>query len=134
MKDLYCNYLLSQNDKCTAVGLSNLTNNQISHDEVTRFLNKKDYSSKDQWEYVKPIIRSYKSKETKVLIFDDTISEKPHSQINKLINWNYDHSKNRYVKGINILTSFYSCEKLNLPISYHTVEKEIEYKDKKTNP
>jgi len=33
-----------------------------------------------------------------VLIFDDTIQEKPHTDENELICWHYDHSQNRSVK------------------------------------
>ena len=44
-----------------------------------------------------------------VLIFDDTIQEKPYTDENELISWHFDHSKacpvlrhgNRTVKGIN---------------------------------
>jgi transposase InsO family protein len=35
-----------------------------------------------------------------VLIFDDTLQEKPHSKENDLICWHYDHCVNRSVKGI----------------------------------
>ena len=38
-----------------------------------------------------------------VLIFDDTIQEKPYTDENDLICWHYDHSQNRTVKGINLL-------------------------------
>jgi hypothetical protein len=38
-----------------------------------------------------------------VLIFDDTLQEKPHSKENNLICWHYDHCVNRSVKGINLL-------------------------------
>ena len=37
-----------------------------------------------------------------VLIFDDTIQEKPYTDENDLICWHYDHSQNRTVKGINL--------------------------------
>jgi hypothetical protein len=37
-----------------------------------------------------------------VLIFDDTLQEKPHSKENDLICWHYDHCVNRSVKGIKI--------------------------------
>ena len=30
-----------------------------------------------------------------VLIFDDTIQEKPYTDENELISWHFDHSKNR---------------------------------------
>jgi hypothetical protein len=33
-----------------------------------------------------------------VLIFDDTLQEKPHSKENDLICWHYDHCVNRSVR------------------------------------
>ena len=42
-----------------------------------------------------------------VLIFDDTIQEKPYTDENDLICWHYDHSQSRTVKGINLLNCVY---------------------------
>jgi hypothetical protein len=46
---------------------------------------------------------------------------------NEIICWYYDHSKGRNVKGINILTAFYTaeneCGKLQTPVDYQTVSK-----------
>ena len=51
--DLYSDYLISQNRLATATGLSDLMEGQISHDQVTRMLNRSHFSSKDLWEWVK---------------------------------------------------------------------------------
>ena len=51
--DLYTDYLISQNGHATATGLSALLGGDISHDKVTRFFRRSDYTSKDLWEYNK---------------------------------------------------------------------------------
>ena len=52
--DIYSDYLIAQNQYATATGLSDLLEGQISHDKITKFLNKQDFSSKDLWAYIKP--------------------------------------------------------------------------------
>ena len=55
--DIYSDYLIAQNQHATAVGLSDLLEGRISHDKITRFLNGKELTSKELWEYVKPEVR-----------------------------------------------------------------------------
>ena len=69
---------------------------QISHDQITRFLSKKDYTSKGLWHALKKDIREIED-DSGVLIFDDTVQEKAHSQENDLICWHFDHTVNRSV-------------------------------------
>ena len=132
MQDIYINYLLTQNSKATSTGLSDLLNNKISHDQITRFLNKKEFESKNLWSYVKKKAFKKHPNEEGVLIFDDTISEKTYSKENEIISWHYDHAKGRCIKGINLLTCFYNSNKIKLPISYEIIKKDVNYKDPKT--
>jgi len=132
MKELYSDFLISQTEKACATDLAKLLDNKISHDQVTQFLNKKEYTSKDLWQYVKPKLSKIKNKSSGILIFDDTISEKPYTKENEINSWHYDHSKGRSQKGIGILTCFYSSEKVKLPINYEIIKKDELYKDKKT--
>jgi len=132
MQDLYTNYLLTQNDKACATHLSSLLNNIISHDQVTRFLNKKLYTSKDLWLYLKKKILLDSKNNDGVLIFDDTISEKPYSKENEINCWHFDHAKGKFQKGINILTCFYNSNNLQIPIAYDIIKKDNYYTDAKT--
>ncbi len=75
--ELYSDYLLCSFGATTATGLSALLEGAISHDQVTRFLSRTDYDAKTLWQHVKPMIRSIQ-KDDGVLIFDDTIQEKPY--------------------------------------------------------
>jgi hypothetical protein len=128
---LYSDYLLSSFGPTTATGLSALLDGQISHDRVTRFLSQTDYTSKDLWQQVKPMVRSME-REDGVLIFDDTIEEKPHTDENELVCWHFDHSQNRSVKGINILNGLYHAGGVSVPVTYELVHKPILFSDLKT--
>ena len=67
-----------------------------------------------------------------VLIFDDTIQEKPYTDENELISWHFDHSKNRTVKGINLLNCVYHAQGTTLPVAYELIGKPVVYRDAKT--
>jgi len=124
--DLYTDYLLSSFGQTTATGLSRLIDNHISHDKITRLLSTQDFDSKDLWKMIKRDIRKIES-ENGLLIFDDTIEEKPHTQENDVICWHYDHSKGKSIKGVNIVTCLYNSSGLSLPISFEVITKPISY-------
>ena len=66
-------------------------------------------------------------REDGVLIFDDTIQEKPHTDENELICWPFDHSKNRSVKGLNLLNCLYHAGDVSVPVAYELVRKPIAF-------
>jgi hypothetical protein len=129
--DLYSDYLLSSFGATTATGLSRLLNGAVSHDQVTRFLSEKVKASSDLWRVVKPLVRQIESDEG-VLLFDDSIEEKPYTDENEIICWHYDHSKGRNVKGINFLTTLYHSQGISLPVAFHLMAKTESYLDKKS--
>jgi len=47
--ELYIDYLISNNGKATATGLSVMRDNEVSHDQITRFLFKNEFGSKELW-------------------------------------------------------------------------------------
>ncbi len=59
--DLYSDYLLSSFGATTAVGLSQLTSGQVSHDQVSRMLNSEQLDAKAWWKLVKPQVRAMQS-------------------------------------------------------------------------
>ena len=129
MLDLYSDYLIAQNQYATAVGLSELLQGQISHDKVTRFLNGKEFASKELWGYVKPQIRNIEQEVGGVLILDDTIEEKTYTDQNEIVCWHYSHAKNRCVKGINLLSCLIRYDDIALPIAYEAVHKDVLFSD-----
>ena len=126
--ELYSDYLLSSFGATTATGLSAVLEGEVSHDKITRFLSKNLYDSRALWKLVKPMVRSVERADG-VLIFDDTIQEKPHTDENEIVSWHFDHSKNRKVKGINLLNCVYHAEGVSLPVSYEIVRKPIVFRD-----
>lgn len=129
--DLYSDYLLSSFGATTATGLSRLLDEAVSHDRVTRFLSEQAKSSRDLWRVVKPMVRQIES-ETGLLLFDDSIEEKPYTDENEIICRHYAHTKGRNVKGINFLTALYHSQGVSLPVAFHLVAKTEEYLDEKS--
>lgn len=129
--DLYSDYLSVSFGYATATGLSNLLDGAVSHDAVTRFLSQPEFTSKDLWKQVKTTVREIES-EDGVLIFDDTVQEKPHMDENELICWHYDHCLGRNVKGINLLNCLYHVNGVSLPVAFELIRKPIHYCEVKT--
>ncbi len=129
--ELYSDYLLSSFGATTATGLSALVEGAVSHDQVTRFLSAADYDGKTLWQQIKPLVRKIQQDDG-VLIVDDTIQPKPHTDENDLICWHYDHSQNRSVKGINLLNCVYHADGVSLPVTYALIRKPILFSDVKT--
>jgi hypothetical protein len=124
--DLYTDYLQVSVGLATATGLSALVDDEISHDQITRMLNKSENDSKALWKNVKPLVRKHES-EDGCLIFDDSIIHKPYTDENDIVCWHFDHTQNRNVKGINLLTTFYYTQAheapLKVPIAFDIVSK-----------
>ena len=129
--ELYSDYLLSSFGATTATGLSALVDEAVSHDQVTRFLSGADYDGQTLWQQIKPLVRDIQQ-EDGVLLIDDTIQEKPHTDENDLICWHYDHSQNRSVKGINLLNCVYHASGMRLPVTYALIRKPILFSEVQT--
>lgn len=131
MLDIYSDYLIASFSYTTATGLSKALSGTISHDRITRFLSAGDYNSKQLWKLVKKTVRQVESADG-VLIFDDTIEEKPYTDENELITWHFDHTFSRNVKGVNIVSCLYHSNGITLPVSFQPVQKTETYIDKRT--
>lgn len=130
--DIYSDYLLSSFGPTTATGLSRLVGGSLSHDEITRLLAGEVQSSASWWQRVKPLVRQNERKDG-VLIFDDSIEEKPYTDENDIICWHYDHSKGRTLKGINFLTALYQSGEVSLPVAFQLIAKTEDYIDAKSS-
>lgn len=129
--DLYTDYLLSTFGFATATGLSAMVDGAVSHDQVTRFLSKTDFTSKDLWLEVKSVVRSIECDDG-VLIFDDTIQEKAWTDENELMCWHYDHVSGRNVRGINLLNALYHGGGASIPVAFELIKKPLQYCDVQT--
>ena len=134
--DLYTDYLLSSTGQTSATGLSRLFDGQISHDQVTRWLKQVYLDSRQVWSHAKPLIRraeqAHEATDFAVLVVDDSILEKAHTDANALLCTHYDHSLGRYVKGLNFVSLLYVADALTVPIAVELVEKTHPVTDAKT--
>lgn len=133
--DIYTDYLISSSGPTSATGLSRLYDGAISHDQVTRLLTNSYLESKDLWSKSKPLIRvaeqSQALDEFAVLIVDDSILEKAHTDANAMMTTHWDHSVGRFVKGLNFVSLLYQLGQLSLPISVTLIEKTVREWDAK---
>jgi len=129
--DLYADYLISSFGPTTATGLSRLVGAGVSHDKITRFLSERTFTSANLWQIVKPLVRQVQN-DNAVLVIDDSIAHKPHTDQSELIGWHYDHTTGTSIKGINFLTTLYCVDDVSLPVAFALVEKDEEFTDAKT--
>lgn len=132
--DLYTDYLLVTPTYSTATGLSLVTDNSVSHDQITRLLSSK-IDSKTLWLEAKSMVHEIRSSEG-LLIIDDSIEPKKHTKTNPLINWHYDHCSGKSVKGVNFVSSYYYSPKydMGLPVGVEFVKKDVAVLGKKGKP
>lgn len=129
--DIYTDYLISSFGLTTGTGLSQLMDGAISHDRIQRMLASPVKDGAEFWKVVKPYIRQIQS-EDGVIIVDDSLVEKPHTDENEIVCWHYDHTSGQTVKGINFITALYHVNGISLPVGYHIVSKTEVYTDEKT--
>lgn len=126
--ELYTDYLISTFGVATATGLSEMVCGAVSHDRVTRFLSEREYTSRDLWLQVKQTVREIEQDDA-VLIFDDTIQEKPWTDESELICWHFDHVQNRTVKGMNLLNALYPSGGVSIPVDFRLIRKPLQFCD-----
>lgn len=95
----------------------------MSHDSVNRFLLRERYEPKDLFEEVKLCINLVGG----TLSGDDTVIDKPHSdqKITELISYVYSGRHHRTVKGIQLITLYYTdLADKSVPINYRIYNKQ----------
>lgn len=134
MLELYSDYLLISFGPTSATGLSRLTDGEVSHDQVTRFLRQEESLSQNLWKLAKPLVRKIQHSEG-VLIVDDTFIPKPYSETNGLVEWHYNGARKKVEIGINIITVYYrgdeSLDLNGVPVACEAVYKEPVWNEKK---
>ena len=122
--DLYTDYLLASFRQTSATQLSSLLDGKLSHDIFTDMLAGTAFDGQALWKEVKPLVRQIQSQEG-VLVVDDTIAHKPHSEINGLVAIHWDHTKQAYVRGINCLSLLYCSQGARVPVGFAAVVKTL---------
>ncbi|MEO5572799.1 MAG: transposase [Bacteroidia bacterium] len=121
--DLYTDYLLVCVQQATATGLSQMLNHELSHDKITRLLSSGEINSKTLWEQVKPLCHEIRGNQG-VLILDDSIEEKRYTDCNEIIQYHFDHTVGRSVKGVNFISALYHSNDMSLPVAAEVIRKE----------
>ncbi len=104
--DLYTDYLVSTCGLATATSMSVVLHKQISHDKITRLLSSGYISSRRLWAEVRAVCEEIQQDDA-VLIIDDSVEAKPYTDCNDLIQWHFDHTEGRSVKGVNFISAIY---------------------------
>jgi len=114
-------YLMSEPMNTTCTGLAE-TLKSVSHDSINRFLLREDYSAKDLYDSSIDLIPEDAEGAVSV---DDTVLDKPYSQshLSKLINYYWSGKHKKTVKGINLVTLFFTDLKggIRLPVNFRVV-------------
>jgi hypothetical protein len=126
--DLYSDYLISSCGLATATGMSAALDNRITHDKVTDLLSSGYISSQRLWLEVRPMCEEIEQDDA-VLIIDDSVEAKPYTGCNDLIQWHFDHTEGRSVKGVNFISAVYHSWEMSLPIGVSFTKKDTVYKD-----
>jgi len=96
--------------------------NSISHDSVNRFLERERFEPKDLFDEEKIKINLHGG----VLSVDDSVLDKPYSDQKKmdLLGYYWSGKHKRAVKGLNIVTLFYTDIKgVSVPVNYRICDK-----------
>ncbi|MBK2297321.1 transposase [Francisella philomiragia] len=100
-----------------------MLDNVVKHDSFSRMLKLGNYGSTYIWSKAKTVLKSLKDT-TKILSLDNTIIHKPDSKVNEVVNWFYDHSKGRAVKGINLISALLHTPTANIPVGFELQTKD----------
>lgn len=124
IRNTYVDYLLSTQGHISATDLSEVIDNKYSHDQISRMLYSADINDKKLYLQAKRVLKAHKSEGKKVLILDDSIQPKPHSKVNDIVAYHYDHGEQRCIKGINFISALWADEHCSIPLSMKVVVKE----------
>lgn len=115
---MYISYLLSEAKYVSCSRLGELMN--ISHDSVNRFLNRENLGHKELFSESKKQLEL----EGGTLSVDDTVLDKLYSYYMSLVDYFWSGKHHRSVKGLNLITLYYTDIKGNhLPINYRIYDK-----------
>jgi len=117
LRDYVC-YLLSEPLSANCSRLGKVMS--ITHDSVNRFLGRENYNSGDLLNEVKGKINPVGG----ILSVDDTVIDKPYSQLRNVIGYFWSGKHKRVVKGVNLITLYYTdVTGFSVPVSFRIVDK-----------
>ena len=122
--ETYTSYLLCDPLYTSCTRLSNLIDN-VSHDSINRFLERERFEPKDLFDEEKNSIELNGG----ILSVDDSVLDKPYMDSKKasLVDYYWSGKHKRTVKGINLITLFYTdINGISVPVNYRIYNKDIQ--------
>lgn len=135
--ELYVDYLIANQGQVSAIDMSHILGNTLSHDHITRTIAQEELDQKDFWKLVKPFVRRIE-RDDGCIVVDDFLVDKPHSTPNSIITVNWDHARQRYVLSMNVLNFLYTVGtedgsgQINMSVAFEVISKTEPYTDAKT--
>lgn len=115
---MYMGFLMSEPTSSTCTRLSEVMG--ISHDSVNRFLLREAYEPRDLFNEASRLLNLVGG----TLSVDDSTLDKPYSQHMELVGHFWSGKHHRVVKGLNLITLYYSDPQgRSLPVNYRVYDK-----------
>lgn len=117
-KELYCQFLLAAQTNFTATELSSHLD-QLSHDDVTRWLKGTKLKPSYLWEQAKPLIKPHVG----YFVCDDSVIGKSRSEKLPLAAWQYSGTEHKIVRGVGLVTLLWSQLDEHIPVDFRVYAK-----------
>jgi hypothetical protein len=115
---MYMGFVMSEPKSTTGTRLSEVMN--LSHDSVNRFLLREAYEPRDLFNEAKGLLNPVGG----TLSVDDTVLDKPYSHKMKLVAYFGSGKHHAVVKGLNLVTLYYTDRQgCNPPVNYRVYDK-----------
>ncbi len=115
---MYISFLLSEPKQASCRRLGEVMS--ISHDSVNRFLNRELYTGRDLYNEASTTLNLKGG----ILSVDDSVLDKPYSQYMELVSHFWSGKYHRAVKGINLVTLYYTdIQGKHQPVNFRVVDK-----------
>lgn len=115
---MYMGFLMSEPKSTTCTRLSEVMG--ISHDSVNRFLLREAYEPRDLFTEASQLLNLVGG----TLNVDDSTLDKPYSQRMELVSHFWSGKHHRVVKGLNLITLYYTDPQgRSLPVNYRVYDK-----------
>jgi hypothetical protein len=131
-KELYKAFLQASSVRYSGLALSEVSPIELSHDSISRWLNDKCFRPNGVWE----ISQKYIDKnEPCLLIADDTVLSKVHSEKIDLVNYQYSGNAHDVIAGIGLINLLWHGleQKNSVPVDYKIYDKDTDGKTKNTH-
>jgi len=124
---LYSNFLIANHNRYSGVELARVAPDAtLAHDAVNRWLGRADFTSRDLWREVKPLVTI----STGYLVCDDTLLDKRYSRENELARLQYSGNAHGLVNGIVLVNLLWTDGTEFVPVDYRFYDKTRDDKTK----